>query len=80
VGILVPLILADVTRGTGRFNLTQGIVGSAGGIGAAVSVIAAGYLADTFGMAIAFLGMAAMASCGFLLLLAAMPETKLVAE
>ena len=80
VGILVPLILADVTRGTGRFNLTQGIVGSAGGIGAAVSVIAAGYLADTFGMAIAFLGMAAMASCGFLLFLSAMPETKPVAE
>ena len=78
--ILVPLILADVTRGTGRFNLTQGIVGSAAGIGAAVSAIAAGYLADTFGMAIAFLGMAAMASCGFLLLLAAMPETKPVAE
>ena len=80
LGILVPLTLADVSRGTGRFNLAQGIVGSAGGIGAALSMIAAGYLADTFGMAIAFLGMAAMASCGFLLLLAAMPETKPVAE
>jgi MFS family permease len=80
VGILVPLILADITRGTARFNLTQGIVGSAGGIGAALSSIAAGFLADTLGMAMAFLGMAAMASCGFILLLSAMPETRPATE
>lgn len=80
VGILVPLIVADITRGTARFNLTQGIVGSAGGIGAALSSIAAGFLADTLGMAMAFLGMAAMASCGFILLLSAMPETRPATE
>ena len=33
-GVLVPLTIADVTRGTGRFNLAQGIVGSASGVGA----------------------------------------------
>src|SRR5262249_59426206 len=31
-GVLVPLTIADVTRGTGRFNLAQGIVGSASGV------------------------------------------------
>jgi MFS family permease len=76
VGILVPLIIADITRGTARFNLTQGIVGSAAGIGATLSTIAAGYLADNFGMTMAFLGLAAMATCGFVLLLSAMPESK----
>ena len=45
LGVLVPLIIADATRGTGRFNLAQGIVGSATGIGASLSTIGAGYLA-----------------------------------
>ena len=60
MGVLVPLVLADVSRGTGRFNLAQGIVGSATGIGAALSTIGAGYLADHFGTATAFAGLAAM--------------------
>jgi MFS family permease len=80
LGILVPLILADITRGTGRFNLTQGFVGTATGVGAALSTIAAGYLADHFGIATAFLGMAAMAGCGLLILLSMMPETKPLTE
>jgi MFS family permease len=80
LGILVPLILADITRGTRRFNLTQGIAGSASGIGAALSTIAAGYLADNFGITTAFLGLAAMAGCGFLVLLSMMPETKPLTE
>jgi Major Facilitator Superfamily len=76
LGVLVPLALADISRGTGRFNLAQGIVGCATGIGAALSTIAAGYLADHFGTATAFAGLAAAAVFGFVLLLALMPETK----
>ena len=76
LGILVALTIADVTRGTGRFNLVQGIVGSAAGIGAALSTIAAGHLADSFGTPVAFLGLAGIAACGLLLLLSMMPETK----
>src|SRR5262249_729678 len=48
MGILVPLILADITRGTGRFNLAQGVLGSVSGIGAAMSTLTAGYLTDNF--------------------------------
>jgi MFS family permease len=62
LGILVALTIADVTRGTGRFNLVQGIVGSAAGIGAAASTIAAGHLADSFGTPVAFLGLAGIAA------------------
>jgi MFS family permease len=76
IGIIVPLILADITRGTGRFNLAQGIVGTGAGIGAALSTTAAGYLADAYGVGAAFLGLAALAACGLLLLLAALPETE----
>ena len=76
LGVLVPLALADISLGTGRFNLTQGIVGSATGIGAALSTTAAGYLADRYGTATAFFGLAVAGFCAFLLVLAVMPETK----
>jgi MFS family permease len=76
IGVLVPLTLADISLGTGRFNLTQGIVGSATGIGAALSTTAAGYLADRYGVATAFFGLALAGLCAFLLLLSVMPETK----
>ena len=65
LGVLVPLTLADISRGTGRFNLAQGIVGSATGVGAALSTIGAGYLADRFGTSTAFAGLAAVAVAGF---------------
>jgi MFS family permease len=76
IGIIVPLILADITRGTGRFNLAQGIVGTGAGGGATLSTTAAGLLADRYGMGTAFLGLAGLAGCGFLMLLAALKETR----
>jgi MFS family permease len=76
MGIIVPLILADITRGTGRFNLAQGIVGTGAGVGATLSTTAAGYLADGYGMRTAFLSLAGLAACGFLLILAALKETR----
>src|SRR5437773_13753 len=43
-GVLVPLTIADITRGTGRFNLAQGIVGSITAIGASLSTTLAGWM------------------------------------
>jgi MFS family permease len=80
MGVLIPLALADISRGTGRFNLAQGIVGSATGVGATLSTIGAGYLADRFGTATAFAGLAAMGVLALALLLALMPETRPAAE
>jgi MFS family permease len=74
--IMLPLVAADVTRGTGHFNLTQGILGSAMGIGASLSTTLAGYLADSFGGPAAFLGLAAIALVGLVLLWMTLPETK----
>jgi predicted MFS family arabinose efflux permease len=76
LAVMVPLVIADVTRGTGHFNLGQGIVGTAVGIGASVSTTYAGYLSDHLGSPIAFLGLAMVAILGFFTLWALMPETR----
>jgi predicted MFS family arabinose efflux permease len=75
-GVLVPLTIADIARGSGRFNLAQGIVGTGIGIGAALSTTLAGWMSDRFGGSTAFLGLACVAGFGFLLVWGLMPETK----
>jgi MFS family permease len=74
--VMVPLVIADATRGTGHFNLGQGIVGTMIGIGASVSPTYAGYLSDQFSSSIAFFGLAAVAMLGFVVAWALMPETR----
>jgi predicted MFS family arabinose efflux permease len=76
LAVMVPLVVADVTRGTGHFNLGQGIVGTATGIGAALSATFAGYMTDRFGSAAAFSGLALIAVVGFTVLWSSMPETR----
>jgi MFS family permease len=76
LGVLVPLTLADLSRGTGRFNLAQGIVGCATGIGAALSTAGAGYLADRFGTSAAFAGLASIAILALAVVALLMPETR----
>jgi predicted MFS family arabinose efflux permease len=76
LGVLVPLISADVTRGTGRFNLTQGMIGTAMGIGASLSGVLTGYAADLLGTTVTFLLLATAGSIGLASLWALMPETR----
>ena len=71
IGVMVPFIVADITRGTGRFNLSLGIVGTATGIGASLSTTLAGYVSDQFGSQVAFLGLAGIAATGLALVLGA---------
>lgn len=75
-GVLVPLVVADVTRGTGHFNLALGVAGTAIGIGASVSTTLAGYVSDHFGSSAAFLLLAATAALGLLCIGLFMPETR----
>jgi MFS family permease len=74
-GALTPLILADLMRGTGRYNLAQGAVATVQGIGASSSGLAIGLVVDHFGYTPAFLLAGAVATGAFMLLLLAMPET-----
>jgi MFS family permease len=76
MGITVPLMIADLTRGTGHFNLVQGMVATAVGIGASTSPTLAGYLTDHFGSSTAFFGLALIASAAFVAVWSLMPETK----
>jgi hypothetical protein len=80
LGVTLPLVVADITRGSGRFNLGLGIVGSAVGIGAALSTTLAGYAIDHFGRSVAFFGLASVAVCGLALLWLLLPETRLPAK
>ncbi len=73
--VMLPLIVADITFGSGHFNLAQGIVGTATGIGASLSTVLAGYVSDKFGSSIAFSGLAAIAAAGLVMIYLAMPET-----
>jgi predicted MFS family arabinose efflux permease len=75
-GVMVPLIIADLTRGTGHFNLGQGIVGTTTGLGASMSTTLAGYVSDHFGSQFAFLGLAAVAAAGLAAVWLLMPETR----
>ena len=45
LGVLTALTVADLTRGTGRFNLAQGLVGTISGAGASLSTTLSGLLA-----------------------------------
>jgi len=76
LGVLLPLVVADIMHGSGRFNLGLGVVGSAVGIGAALSTALAGYAMDHFGSATAFCGLAALAFCGWALVWLLLPETR----
>ena len=74
--VLIPLTVADLAFGSGHFNLAQGIVGTAMGIGASLSTALGGYVSDKFGNAMAFTGLSGVAATGLLLILLVMPETR----
>lgn len=74
--VLIPLTVADVAFGSGHFNLAQGIVGTATGIGASLSTLLAGYVSDTYGSSVAFLGLGCVAMVGMAMIALIMPETK----
>ena len=75
LGLLTALIVADLTTGTGRFNLAQGFVGTMSGVGASLSTTLSGLVAGSLGRAAGFLGIAAVALAAVLLLWLLMPET-----
>ncbi len=74
-GVLLPLVAADLTRGTRRFNLCMGLLGLAVGAGASLSTAIAGLVADRFGNAPALLVLAAVGFAAVLGLLV-LPETR----
>jgi predicted MFS family arabinose efflux permease len=73
VGVLV---IADLARGTGRFNLLLGSLGVAQGLGAAASTTFAGTIVHHYGYHAGFLSLAGVAALAWLLIWTALPETR----
>lgn len=79
-GALFPLVVADLTRGTGRFNVSLGAIGTAQGIGASLSNTVAGFIIVGAGYRAAFLFLGGVAAAAFLLYWLAMPETRNIGD
>ncbi|MEO1019537.1 MAG: MFS transporter [Pseudomonadota bacterium] len=73
--VLFLLIVSDVTRGTGRFNIVQGALAAMVGIGASLSNLMAEEIVQYFGYDVAFYFLAAIALMGVILFAIMMPET-----
>jgi MFS family permease len=73
--VVAILVVADLTRGSGRFNLVQGALATAVGSGAALSNAFGGKLIQYFDYRVSFLALASIAAFAFALLWAAVPET-----
>jgi len=74
-GALFPLVVADLTRGTGHFNVSQGAIATAAGLGGALSAAVAGFIVVAAGYSAAFLFLAGVAAVALGLFVAMMPET-----
>jgi MFS family permease len=74
-GVVSILVVADRTRATGRFNLVQGSLATAVGLGAALSTTFGGKLIQHFSYRISFLSLGGVAALAFLLLWTSIPET-----
>ena len=72
---LLPLLLADMMRGTGRYSLARGLLGTIQGIGGSTGLGAAGLIAAHFGYDITFLALAGIAVIALFVLVVFMPET-----
>jgi MFS family permease len=75
-GVVSVLVIADLTQGTGRFNVTLGAISTAVGIGAALSQTIAGAIVHRFSFHAGFLFLAAIAAAALAILYRFMPETR----
>jgi MFS family permease len=76
VTVLTVLMIADMTTGTGRFNLVLGFIGTVIAIAAAISTGTTGFLFEKFGHLVGFFVLGAAAVASTLLFWAALTETK----
>jgi len=73
--VVSVLVIADLTRGSGRFNLMQGCLATAVGIGAALSNTFGGQLVEHYNFRISFLALGAVALIALVVLWIGVPET-----
>ncbi len=76
LGVLTALVIADITTGTGRFNLAQGLVGALSGIGASLSTSMSGIIVERLGQMAGLLSVTAVGLVAVAIASLFMPETK----
>jgi len=76
IGVLLPIVVSDLTRRSGHFNAALSTAGTAAGVGASISPSLAGYVTDSVGYGAAFLLLAGIAALGLAVLWRALPETR----
>ncbi|OOH80491.1 MFS transporter [Pseudomonas koreensis] len=75
-GALFPIMVKDLTQGTGHFNISLGALTTAFGLGAALSNGLAGFVVQEAGYSAAFLTLAGIAAVAVVLLGVGVPETQ----
>jgi len=77
IGAMTPLVIADVTQGTGRFNLAQGVFGAAIGVGATLKPTLSGLIVHHIGYSTGFIRLIACEGLATLVIVAVLlPETR----
>ncbi len=75
IGIMTPLVVADITQGSGRYNASLGSVLTISLMGAAASTTLSGFAAERVGFAATFIGLAVVALLGLAAVWLLLPET-----
>jgi len=76
VMVLTIVVITDLTKGTGRFNLAQGVFGMLTGLAAVVSTASTGFIVSRLGDAAGFVSLAAATVSAIVLLMLLLPESK----
>ncbi len=74
-GVIAVVIGSDLMRGTGRFNLAQGLTALAVGAGATLSNVTGGFIVEKFGFTAGFLTLAGIGGLALIFFAVFMPET-----
>ncbi|WP_267894926.1 MFS transporter [Nostoc sp. 'Lobaria pulmonaria (5183) cyanobiont'] len=75
-GVLSVLMVADFTNGTGRFNVSQGMLNTTISVGAGLSNVLARFVVKSAGYNVGFLILAAIAVVALAVFWFCVPETK----
>jgi MFS family permease len=76
IGVLTVIVIADLTAGTGRFNLALGVLGALTSIAASISTATTGFIFQRLGSRLGFLPLAVAAIAATVLVWVFLAETK----
>ncbi len=75
-GVLQPLVAADITHGTNRYNLVLGVLGLFAGLGTSAGQYGGGWMATHLGSAAAFAVLAGVGALAVVAVWLLLPETR----